>query len=80
MADVKVRHLDESVKRILKIRASRRGVSLEEAVRSTLSASVPAKRDAFRRRAAAQRSASAAQGWTGPDSTRTIRRERNTRG
>src|SRR5687768_4326601 len=39
-----------------------------------------ANRDAFRRRAAALRSASATQGSAGIDSTRTIRRERNTRG
>ena len=47
MADLKVRQLDESVARALKTRASRRGVSLEEEVRSTLGASVAARRDAF---------------------------------
>ena len=77
MADLKVRQLDERIARILKMRASRRGVSLEEEVRSTLGASVAGKRDAFRRRAAALRQASAAQGSTGTDSTRTIRRERD---
>jgi len=80
MADLKVRPLDESVARVLKTRASRRGVSLEEEVRSTLGASVAAKRDAFRRRAAAPRHASAAQGSTGKDSARTIRRERDASG
>jgi antitoxin FitA len=80
MADLKVRQLDESVARALKIRASRRGVSLEEEVRSTLGASVAGRRDAFRRRAATLRTASAAQGSTGTDSARTIRRERDASG
>jgi plasmid stability protein len=80
MADLKVRQLDESVARALKTRASRRGVSLEEEVRSTLGASVAARRDAFRRRASALRTASAAQGSTGIDSARTIRRERDASG
>ena len=80
MADLKVRQLDESVARALKTRASRRGVSLEEEVRSTLGASVSARRDAFRRRAAALRTASAAQGSTGTDSARLIRRERDATG
>ncbi len=80
MADLKVRQLDEHVARVLKTRASKRGVSLEEEVRSTLSASVAAKRNAFGRRAAALRAATAPQSATGTDSVRIIRRERDADG
>lgn len=80
MADLKVRQLDEHIARALKIRASRRGVSLEEEVRSTLSASVSTRRDAFRRRAAALRAATAGQPGRGTDSARTIRKERDATG
>ncbi len=80
MADLKVRQLDERVARALKTRASKRGVSLEEEVRTTLSASVAAKRDAFRRRAAALRAATAARRKRGTDSARVIRRERDADG
>ena len=75
MADLKVRQLDERVARALKTRASRRGVSVEDEVRTTLMASGAAigMRSGG---AAALRSAGAAQGSTGPDSTRLIRRER----
>ena len=38
VADIKVRQLDERVARTLKTRAARRGVSLEEEVRATLTA------------------------------------------
>ena len=80
MADLKVRQLDEQVAKALKTRATRRGVSLEEEVRSTLGASVVARRDAFRRRAAALRAASTSRGKRGPDSVRLIRKERDARG
>ncbi|MBA2258393.1 MAG: hypothetical protein H0W18_05830 [Acidobacteria bacterium] len=80
MAELKVRQLDERVARALKTRAARRGVSLEEEVRSTLSASVSTRRDAFRRRAAAVRAASGGQSSRGTDSARTIRRERDATG
>ena len=80
MADLKVRQLDERVARALKLRASKRGVSLEEEVRSTLMASVAGKRDAFRRRAEALRAAASARSATGSDSARTIRRERDASG
>jgi len=80
MADLKVRQLDERVARALKTRASRRGVSLEEEVRTTLAASVAARRDAFRRRAAALRAATAASPRKGTDSALTIRRERDASG
>ncbi len=80
MADLKVRQLDERVARALKTRATKRGVSLEEEIRSTLSASVAAKRDAFGRRAAALRAASAKHRAASPDSVRTIRRDRDATG
>jgi plasmid stability protein len=79
MADLKVRQLDERVARTLKTRALRRGVSLEEEVRSTLGAAVAARLGAFRRRAQAQRAATRATG-RGADSALTIRRERDATG
>jgi len=80
VADIKVRQLDERVARTLKTRAARRGVSLEEEVRATLTASVSAKREAFRRRAAALRAASAGGRSKRTDSARTIRQERDATG
>ena len=80
MADLKVRQLDERVARALKTRAAKRGVSLEEEIRSTLSASVATKRDAFGRRAAALRVASAKNRAASSDSVRTIRRDRDATG
>lgn len=55
MADVKIRKLDDGVARALPNRAARRGISLEEEARRTLSESVAKKIDAFARRAAANR-------------------------
>ncbi|HYT68451.1 MAG TPA: hypothetical protein VEL51_18640 [Vicinamibacterales bacterium] len=80
MADIKVRQLDERVARTLKTRAAKRGVSLEEEVRATLAASVASKREAFRRRAAALRAASAGDRGRRTDSARTIRQERDATG
>jgi plasmid stability protein len=80
MADLKVRQLDERVARALKTRASKRGVSLEEEVRCTLSASVTASRNAFRRRAAALRATGTGKGPASADSARVIRRDRDARG
>ena len=80
MADLKVRGLDERVARVLKTRASRRGVSLEEEVRSTLAASVAATREAFKRRTAALRANTAGARGKAHDSARTIRRERDATG
>lgn len=80
MADLKVRQLDERVARALKARASRRGVSMEEEVRATLTASVAVRRDAFRRRAAALRATTSERRTSGTDSARTIRRERDASG
>jgi plasmid stability protein len=80
MADLKVRQLDERVANALKIRASKRGVSLEEEVRSTLSASVTASRTAFRRRAASLRATASGKGRAAADSARVIRKDRDARG
>jgi plasmid stability protein len=80
MANLKVRQLDERVANALKARASKRGVSLEEEVRSTLSASVAASRDAFRRRAAALRATAQGKGRPAADSARVIRKDRDARG
>lgn len=81
MAELKVRHLDDRIAAALKARAKKRGVSLEEEVRTTLSASVLAGRDAFARRAAALRAAAGGQPGSPPlDSAQTIRRDRDERG
>ena len=80
MADLKVRQLDEHVAKALKTRAARRGVSLEEEVRSTLTASVASRRDAFRRRAEAVRAATKSGRRKGSDSARSIRKERDAAG
>ncbi|MFA5909011.1 MAG: hypothetical protein WC815_09570 [Vicinamibacterales bacterium] len=80
MADLKVRQLDDRVASALKDRAGRKGVSLEEEVRTTLAASVDARRAAFLRRAGAIRNSSGAKGTTRLESTRLIRRERDDRG
>ena len=80
VADIKVRQLNERVARALQTRAASRGVSLEEEVRAILTASVSAKRDAFRRRATALRAESASHRSKRTDSVRTIRQERDTTG
>ncbi len=77
MAELKVRQLDDRIAAALKARARKRGVSLEEEVRSTLTASVLARRDAFARRAAALRAAAGEPGDPALDSARTIREERD---
>lgn len=78
MAELKVRQLDDRVVAALKARARKRGVSLEEEVRTTLSRSVAARRDAFARRAANLRAAAARHGANPElDSARIIRRERD---
>jgi len=61
MADIKVRNLDPRIADILRARAKRRGLSLEEEIRRTLTASVSADMEAFARRAAAVRAATAGQ-------------------
>jgi plasmid stability protein len=81
MAELKVRQIEDSVVVALKARAKRRGVSLEEEVRATLSALVTSRRNAFARRAAAlRRAAGGKPGAPRLDSTRLIRQERNARG
>jgi len=80
MADLKVRQLEESVARALKARAMRRGVSLEEEVRSTLSAAVASRGAAFARRAAALRAATRVPTPARLDSARLIRKERDAAG
>lgn len=78
MAELKVRQLDERIVAALKARARKRGVSLEEEVRTTLTASVLARRDAFARRAAALRAAAGGKS-SDPrlDSARLIREDRD---
>ena len=81
MAELKVRQVEESLVTALKARARRRGVSLEEEVRATLSASMAARRQAFARRAEAlRRSAGSKPGRPSLDSARLIRRERDAGG
>jgi len=81
MAELKVRQVGESVVAALKARARRRGVSLEEEIRATLSASMAARRTTFARRAAALRRASGDKpGKPRLDSARLIRRERDAGG
>ena len=81
MADLKVRQLDDDVAESLKARASRKGVSLEEEVRTTLAASVEKRRTAFLRRADAIRKAGGTESGTPQlESTRLIRQERDERG
>ena len=81
MANLKVRQLENRVATALKSRAERRGVSLEEDVRSILTASVEARREAFARRAAAcRRSVGGQPGRPLLDSVRLIRKDRDARG
>jgi plasmid stability protein len=73
--------LDYEVAEALRVRARRKGVSLEEEVRSTLTASVEATWRAFLRRAEAIRDAIAEQPAASPlESTRIIRRDRDRHG
>jgi plasmid stability protein len=78
MAELKVRNVDERVISALKERARRRGVSLEEEVRSMLNGVVARRRSAFARRAASIRSAGSS-GQIDPslDSARIIRANRD---
>ena len=81
MAELKVRQVEDSVVAALKARARRRGVSLEEEIRATLSASMTSRRHALARRAAALRQAAGGKaGRPRLDSARLIRRERDARG
>jgi antitoxin FitA len=78
MADLKVRNVDDHVVEALKARAKRQGISLEEEVRRSLTASVQARKEAFIRRAAELRARIAAHGDASqPDSAKVIREERD---
>ena len=78
MADIKVRNLDEAVASALKTRAKARGVSLEEEVRRTLTASVATDREELVRRASALHAAAGGKpGKPELDSARIIRAERD---
>ena len=78
MAELKVRQLDDYVAEVLKERARRKGISLEEEVRQTLTASVDLAREAFARRAAAMRAAIGKKpSDPALDSARIIREERD---
>jgi plasmid stability protein len=78
MADLKVRKVDDHVASALRARAAHKGISLEEEIRRTLTASVAADREAFIRRAAAVRAAAGGRpGRPELDSARLIREERD---
>ncbi len=78
MADIKVRNLDERVADILRTKAKNRGISLEEEIRRTLAASVNSDLEAFARRAAAVRAATAGQEHDpAADSVASIREQRD---
>lgn len=78
MADIKVRNLDDRIADILRTRAKQRGISLEEEIRRTLTASVNSDMEAFARRAAAVRAATAGQeNDPSADSVATIREQRD---
>jgi plasmid stability protein len=81
VAEIKVRQLDDRVVAALRARARKRGVSLEEEVRATLTASVAIRRGTLARRAAALRAlVGRAPGDPALDSARIIREERDARG
>jgi len=78
MADIKVRNQDPRIADILRTRAKQRGISMEEEIRRTLAASVTADMEAFARRAAALRAATADQELDPElDSVRIIREQRD---
>jgi plasmid stability protein len=78
MASIKVRNLDDAVASALKARANAKGVSLEEEVRRTLTASVEADRAELVRRARALHAAAGGTpGRPELDSARVIRAERD---
>lgn len=78
MADIKVRNLDERVADVLRTRAKQQGISFEEVVRRVLAASVASDMEAFARRAAAIRAATADQEPDPEfDSVRLIREQRD---
>ena len=77
MVDLKVCNLDDFIASALKARAKAKGVSPEEEVRRTLTASVAADREELVRRAKALPAAAGGKpGEPELDSARTIREER----
>ena len=78
MADLKVRNLDDHVASALRARARQKGISLEEEVRRTLSASVARDRaDLVERARALHAAAGGEPGRPELDSARIIREERD---
>jgi plasmid stability protein len=78
MAELKVRILDDAVASALKARARAKGISLEEEMRQTLTASVAADREELVARAKALHAAAGGKpGKPELDSARTIRDERD---
>lgn len=78
MADFKVRNLDERVADVLRTRAKQQDISFEEVVRRVLAASVSSDMEAFARRAAAVRAATAGQeNDPSADSVASIREQRD---
>jgi plasmid stability protein len=74
MAQVVIRNLDEDAMRRLKLRAARKGVSLERELRTILTEAARADRTGFSERAASFRHKLA--GRRHSDSTRLIRQDR----
>jgi plasmid stability protein len=78
VADLKVRNLDNAGARALKARAKASGVSLEEKLRRTLTASVAGDREELVRRAKALHAAGGGKlGKPELDGARSVREERN---
>jgi plasmid stability protein len=78
MADIRVHNLNERIADILRTKAKQRGISLQEEIRRTLAASVNSDMEAFARRAAAVRAATAGQDIDPElDSVRIIRKQRD---
>jgi antitoxin FitA len=78
VAEIKVRQLEERVVDVLRVRAKHRGVSLEEEVRSILTAAVDADREALTREAKAiSERVRRANPVQATDSVRIIREERD---
>ena len=78
MADLKVRNLDDHLAAVLRARARHKGISLEEEIRRTLTASVATDRaDLVERAKALHAAAGGKPGKPELDSARIIREERD---
>lgn len=75
MAQVVIRNIDEDAMRRLRVRAARKGVSLERELRTILTEAARADRTGFAERASAFRAKLA--GRRHSDSTRLIRKDRD---